>query len=86
MILGQIIRAEGLQPDRQRVEERLEEIAASYPNPQEALAAYRRSEEAMRQIESAVLEEQVIDWFIARASVTDQPATFQELTGFGRTA
>jgi trigger factor len=86
LILGQIIRAEGLQPDRQRVEERLEEIAASYPNPQEALAAYRRSEEAMRQIESAVLEEQVIDWFIARASVTDQPATFQELTGFGRTA
>ena len=84
LILGQIIRSEGLQPDRQRVEERLEELASNYPNPEEARAAYRRSAEAMRQIESAALEEQVIDWFVARAAVRDQPMTFQELTGFGQ--
>ena len=84
LILGQIIRSEGLQPDPQRVEERLEELASNYPNPQEARAAYRRSAEAMRQIESAALEEQVIDWFVARAAVRDQPMTFQELTGFGQ--
>ncbi|MHB1540226.1 MAG: trigger factor [Steroidobacteraceae bacterium] len=84
LILGQIIRGEGLQPDPQRVEARLEELASNYPNPQEARAAYRRSAEAMRQIESAALEEQVIDWFVARAAVRDQPMTFQELTGFGQ--
>ena len=84
LILGQIIRSEGLQPDPQRVEERLEELASNYPNPQEARAAYRRSAEAMRQIESAALEEQVIDWFVARAAVRDRPMTFQELTGFGQ--
>ena len=84
LILGQIIRSEGLQPDRQRVEERLEELASNYPNPEEARAAYRRSAEAMRQIESAALEEQVIDWFVARAAVRDRPMTFQELTGFGQ--
>ena len=84
LILGQIIRSEGLQPDRQRVEERLEELASNYPNPEEARTAYRRSAEAMRQIESAALEEQVIDWFVARAAVREQPMTFQELTGFGQ--
>ena len=84
LILGQIIRGEGLQPDPQRVEARLEELASNYPNPQEARAAYRRSAEAMRQIESAALEEQVIDWFVARAAVRDRPMTFQELTGFGQ--
>lgn len=83
LILGQIIHDEGLEPDRQRVEERLEELSGSYPNPEEARAAYRRSAEAMRQIESAVLEDQVVDWFLARAKVRDQPATFRELTGFG---
>ena len=57
---------------------------ASYPDPEEARGAYRKSREAMRQIESAVLEEQVIDWFLARAQVNDQPMSFQELTGFGR--
>ncbi len=86
LILGQIIRSEGLQPDRQRVEERLEELASNYPNPQEARSAYRRSAEAMRQIESAALEEQVIEWFVARAAVREQPMTFQELTGFGQTS
>ncbi len=86
LILGQIIRSEGLQPDRQRVEERLEELASNYPNPQEARSAYRRSAEAMRQIESAALEEQVIEWFVARAAVREQPMTFQALTGFGQTS
>ena len=37
----------------------------------------------MRQIESAVLEEQVIDWVVGQAQVTEQPMTFKELTGFG---
>jgi trigger factor len=86
LILGQIIRSERLQPDRQRVEERLEDLASNYPNPQEARSAYQRNAEAMRQIESAALEEQVIDWFVARAAVRDQSMTFQELTGFGQTS
>ncbi len=84
LILGQIIQSEGLKVDRQRVQERLEDLCASYPNPEEARAAYQRSRDAMRQIESAVLEEQVIDWFLERAKLTDLPATFQEVTGFGR--
>jgi ABC-type Zn2+ transport system substrate-binding protein/surface adhesin len=37
----------------------------------------------MRQIESAALEDQVIDWVVANAQVTEKPMTFKELTGFG---
>lgn len=84
LILGQIIQSESLQVDRQRVETRLEDLVSSYPDPDEARAAYRKSRDAMRQIESAALEDQVVDWFLARAKVNDQPMSFQELTGFGR--
>ncbi|MGC8521915.1 MAG: trigger factor [Steroidobacteraceae bacterium] len=84
LILGQIIQGENLQVDRERVEARLEDLIASYPDPQQARSAYRKSPEAMRQIESAVLEDQVIDWFLERAKVSEQPMSFQELTGFGR--
>lgn len=84
LILGQIIQNERLQVERPRVEARLEDLVASHPDPEQARAAYRKSREAMRQIESAVLEEQVIDWFLSRAQVNDQPMSFQELTGFGR--
>ena len=84
LILGHLIQREGLQVDRERVESRLEDLIASFPDPDQARSAYRKSREAMRQIESAVLEDQVIDWFLARAKVSDETKSFQELTGFGR--
>jgi FKBP-type peptidyl-prolyl cis-trans isomerase (trigger factor) len=42
--------------------------------------------EAMRQIESQVLEEQVVDWVISQAQVTEKSYSFGELTGFGQGA
>jgi hypothetical protein len=38
----------------------------------------------MRQIEATVLEDQVIDWVLERASVSERPSSFSELTGFVR--
>lgn len=83
VILGDIIRAAGIQIDRARVESRLDELAASYPNPEEARRAYAQNPDAMRQVESAVLEDQAIDVVLGRARITDRPMSFKELTGFG---
>ena len=38
----------------------------------------------MRQIESAALEDQVVDWLLSKANITDKPMTFKEITGFGQ--
>ncbi len=38
----------------------------------------------MRQIESAALEDQVVDWMLEHAQITERPMTFKEVTGFGR--
>ncbi len=84
LLLGQIVKAEGIQVDRQRLQARIEDLAAGYPNPEEARRAYQHNAEALRQIESVVLEDQVIDWILERAKVTDVPMTFQEITGFGQ--
>ncbi len=82
MIVGEIIRAEGLQLDREKVQSRLEALAASYPNPEDARRAYLQNREAMQQIESAVLEDQALDAVLARAKITERPTTFKDLTGF----
>ncbi len=37
----------------------------------------------MRQVEGMVLEDQVVDYLLERATVTDQPSTFKELMNFG---
>lgn len=85
LLIGEIVRAEGLKVDRERVQQRLSDIAASYPNADEVRRAYLQNAEAMRQIESAVLEDQVVDLLLGQVRITERQATFKELTGFGQT-
>jgi trigger factor len=70
--------------ERERVNARLAEAVGAYPNADEMRRQYLQSPDAMRQIESAALEDQLIDWITARAKVTNKPASFSELTGFGQ--
>jgi trigger factor len=84
LLLSEIVRAESIKVDRERVQTRLADLVASYPNPDEVRRAYLQNADAMRQIESAVLEDQVVDWVVGRAKITDRPVSFTELTGFGQ--
>jgi trigger factor len=83
LLVGELVKSAGLQLDRTRVEARLGELAATYPDPDAILRAYRQNPDAMRQVESMVLEDQVVDYLLERAKVTDQPSTFKELMNFG---
>jgi trigger factor len=83
LLVGELVKSAGLQLDRTRVEARLGELAATYPDPDAILSAYRQNPDAMRQVESMVLEDQVVDYLLERAKVTDQPSTFKELMNFG---
>jgi trigger factor len=85
LLLSEIVRAQGLKVDRARVEQRLEAVVASHPDPQEARRQYLASREAMEQLESSALEDQALDWALTQVKVVDQPSTFRDLTGFGQT-
>jgi trigger factor len=84
LLVGEIIRAQGIKLDRARVEQRLEAMAASHPDPQELRRQYLASREAMERLESAALEEQALDWVLSQVKVVEQPSNFQALTGFGQ--
>jgi trigger factor len=83
LLIAEIIKREKIQVDRERLNERLQDLVASYENPQEMIRAYQQQPEAMRQVEMLVLEEQVVDWLLSRARITDQPTTFKALMKFG---
>ncbi len=83
LLIGEIIQARGIQLDRAKVEERLAEMAATYPDPDSILKSYQQNPEALRQVEAMVLEDQVIDHLLERANVTEQPSTFKDLMNFG---
>jgi trigger factor len=83
LLIGELVKTAALQVDRSRVEARLAELAATYPDPDAILNAYRQNPDAMKQVEGMVLEDQVVDYLLDRAKVTDQPATFKDLMNFG---
>jgi trigger factor len=83
LLIGELVRTQGLQVDRGRVDARLAELVATYPDPDAILKAYRQNPDAMRQVESMVLEDQVVDYLLERAKVTEQPSSFKELMNFG---
>jgi trigger factor len=84
LLIGQIVQTQSIKVERERVQARLAGLVEGHPNPGEALRAYQQNQELMRQVESAALEDQVVDWLVARAQVHERPMTFTELTGFGR--
>jgi trigger factor len=86
LLLSEIVRSQGLKVDRARVEQRLDSVTASHPDPQEARRQYLASREAMEQLESSALEDQALDWALTQVKVVDQPSNFRDLTGFGQTA
>jgi trigger factor len=83
LLVSEIIRSEKIQLDRTRVNARLEETASSYDNPQEVMRNFRENHDMMHHIEGLVLEEQVVDWLLGRAKLTDRATTFKELMNFG---
>lgn len=82
LLLGEIIRVQAIKLDRSRVQGRLADITSQYPNAEEMRRAYLQNADAMRQIESAVLEDQAIDWVLSKAVNVEKPMEFKELTGF----
>ena len=83
LLVGELIRTKGVKIDRARVEQRLAELAATYPEPEVILKAYREDANALRQVENLVLEDQVVDLLLEKAKVKDQPATFKDVMNFG---
>jgi len=84
LIVSELLRAENLKLDREYVNRRLTEATGEGPGSDELRRQYLQNVEAMRQIESLALEDQLVDFVVERAKVLDKPSSFSELTGFGR--
>jgi len=78
-LLAEIARQHDMSVDPERVQAHVAEIAETYDNPQEVVELYRQNAQMMGQIENSVLEEQVVDWVLEHASVTDREMSFKEL-------
>jgi trigger factor len=86
LILNELVRQAGIQPDATQVQARLDEIVEGFADPDEARRQYLQNEAATRQLQMSVLEDQAVAWVMERAQVTDEPSTFKAIMNFGAEA
>jgi trigger factor len=82
LIINDVIRREKLELDPKRADERLDEMVGAYGDPAALKRAYQQNPDAMRQVESLALEDQVVDWILKRAKVREKVSSFKELMNF----
>ena len=82
LIFNDVIRRENLVVDPQRAEARLDEMVGAYGDAAALKRAYQQNADAMRQVESLALEDQVVDWILAHAKVQEKASSFKEVMNF----
>jgi trigger factor len=82
LLLNDVIRKNNLVADRERVNQRLDELVGAYGDAATMKRAYLQNADAMRQVESLALEDQVVDWILAHAKVHEAASSFKELMNF----
>lgn len=79
LILAEVVRINNLQAKPEQVRAVVEEQAQSYEHPAEVVKWFYQSPERLRDIESMVLEDNVVAWALGAAKVEDRTVTFDEL-------
>ncbi len=84
LILGEVVRAHSLHVRPEQVRAAVELQAQSYEHPQEVVKWFYSQPERLRDIESVVLEENVVEWALGVAKAQDKAITLDELMGYNK--
>jgi len=78
LIVGEMVKQFEIKPDEEKVRTLIEEIASAYQEPEKVVAWYYSDEQQLGEVRSVVLEEQVVDTVLQKASVTDKAVSYEE--------
>src|SRR6056297_489116 len=78
LVMAEVISRQAIKADAERVRSAIEEMASTYQNPQEVIDYYYSNQQQLAAVESKVLEDQVVDSLLEKASITEKPCSYQE--------
>jgi len=81
LILAEVVKTEKLQATPEQVRAMVEESAQSYEQPEEVIRWYYAQPQRLGEVEGLVIENNVVQWALGKAKVTDKAAVFDELMG-----
>ncbi|MBF0471773.1 MAG: trigger factor [Gammaproteobacteria bacterium] len=78
-IFHQIAQTAEIKIEAERVKSEIERIAASYEQPQEVVNFYHGDKNRLGEIESLLMEEDVVAWVMSQVTVVEKGVTFAEM-------
>jgi trigger factor len=81
LILGELVKTHNLHPKPEQVRAVVEDLAQSYENPPEVIKWHYSAPERLKEVESAALEDNVVQWVLENVKVTDKAMSLDELMG-----
>jgi trigger factor len=79
LLMGELAQQNSIRLDGARVRGAIETIADTYEQPDEVVQMYYGNQRLLQQVESSVLEEQVVDWVLENAKVSPKEMKFQDV-------
>ena len=81
LILAEVVKTEKLHATPEQVRAMVEEGAQSYEQPEEVIRWYYAQPQRLQEVEGVAIENNVVEWVLSKAKVTDKTEVFDELMG-----
>jgi trigger factor len=79
LVVAELVRTHSLQAKPEQLQKHIEEMSQSYEKPAEVMRWYLGDRQRMGEVEAVVIENNVTEFVLARAQVTDKVLPFDEL-------
>jgi trigger factor len=79
LVVAELVRANELHAKPEQIKAHIEELSASYEKPGDVVRWYQSDNRRMAEVEAIVIENNVTEFVLAKAQVTEKPVSFDEL-------
>jgi trigger factor len=79
LVVAELVRAQNLQAKPEQLQAHIEEMSQSYEKPADVVRWYLSDRQRMAEVEAVVIENNVTEYVLAQAKVTDKTLPFDEL-------
>ena len=81
LVVAELVRANNLQAKPEQIKTHIDELSASYEKPEDVVRWYMSDRRRMAEVEAVVIENNVTEFVLSKAQVTDKAVGFDELMG-----
>ena len=81
LVVAELVKANDLAAKPEQIEAHINDLAASYERPEDVVRWYKGDNRRLAEMEAVVIENNVVDFVLGQAKVTDKAITFEELMG-----